>query len=298
MIDIDISRKLSFATGEGLLTVKEVFNDQEDIIGISGVSGSGKTTLLRIIAGLEDASEGRIVYNDELWFDSSRGVDVPVQKRPVGFVSQDFNLFPHMTVEENMSYACDRKETVTSLLHLFGLHELAHVYPSRLSGGQKQRVAIGRALARGPELLLLDEPFSALDEETKHRVEELIFMINDRLNVPILYVSHNRQDIISFSTTALVLEQGKVISRGKPGAVLNNENSSTIDLKGDILTVQENRGRYIAHIEVDNTLISRIMSREELIRLGWNLNKSEEIPRFTGKTFSGDYKYCSSRKRV
>lgn len=142
----------------------------EKITALFGPSGSGKSSILRLISGLEKADSGMIRKREEVWYDESKAINIPPQQRSVGFVFQDFALFPHLTVERNVTYGIKEKRRLKEakdLLSLVGLSGYERYYPAQLSGGQKQRVALIRALARRPDILLLDEPLSALDWETR-----------------------------------------------------------------------------------------------------------------------------------
>ena len=153
------------------------FTLNRELLVVLGPSGSGKTMTLQCIAGLTRPDEGRIELNGQVLFDSASGINLPPQKRLVGFVFQNYALFPHMTVSENVAYsirqlpASEVKEKVDRLLNIMNVSPLAGRYPKQLSAGQQQRVAIARALAPDPDVLLLDEPFSALDSQLKERLE-------------------------------------------------------------------------------------------------------------------------------
>ena len=151
-----------------------------------------------MIAGLETPDRGKIAFNDELWYSSDHKVNVSVGDRKLGFVFQDYNLFPNMTVEKNLKYASADgtiPKRITALLNSVGLSSLLGAYPNELSGGQRQRIALLRALCQEPELLLLDEPFSALDDEAIAELIQEIKLIQESLNTTIIVVSH-RKDVI------------------------------------------------------------------------------------------------------
>lgn len=163
-----------------------------------GKSGVGKSSVLRMIAGLETPDSGSIVFNDVTWFSSEKKIMTPVGKRKMGFVFQDYNLFPNMTVERNLTYASEEAKitpTILQLLETLQLKSLLSSYPSQLSGGQRQRIAIIRALCQQPELLLLDEPFSALDDDSIRELITEINYIQQNLQMMIIVVSH-RKDVI------------------------------------------------------------------------------------------------------
>lgn len=174
-------------------------------LGVSGPSGSGKTTLLRCIAGLCEPDLGLVAMDGERWFDSAARLKLPPRNRSVGFVFQDYALFPHMTVFANINYAtADRRET-ERLLELAHLGECSRLFPHELSGGQKQRTALARALGRKPRLLLLDEPMSALEEDLRLSLGEELGRIRREAKVTALLVSHSRAEIERLCTDTLEL---------------------------------------------------------------------------------------------
>jgi molybdate transport system ATP-binding protein len=179
-------------------------------LGILGPSGSGKTTLVRCLAGLVRPDGGFLKRGDEFWFDASRGLFVPTRRRRVGLVFQDYALFPHMTVLGNLLYARNDRSRALEILDLVRMADHAGAYPHQLSGGQKQRTALGRALVRDPELLLLDEPLSALDEELRDALGEEIRRIQRASGVTAVVVSHSRREIARLATETLELRDGRL----------------------------------------------------------------------------------------
>ena len=180
------------------------------MLGIVGPSGSGKTTLLRCLAGLERPDQGFIRHDGEFWFQGDDKVFVPARKRPVGLVFQDYALFPHLTVLGNLLYARSDKAKAWEFLDLVRLTDHAHHFPRELSGGQKQRTALARALVREPELLLMDEPLSALDEELRDSLGEEIVRVQKETGVTAILVSHSRRELERMSTETLELLQGQL----------------------------------------------------------------------------------------
>ena len=182
-------------------------------LGILGPSGSGKTTLIRCLAGLARPDAGFVNRGGEFWFDSSRDVFVPARHRRVGLVFQDYALFPHMTVLGNLLYARNDRVRAREILDLVRMTDHAGAYPHELSGGQKQRTALGRALVREPELLLLDEPLSALDEELRDSLGEEILRIPRASGVTAVVVSHSRRELARLATETLELRDGRLDPR-------------------------------------------------------------------------------------
>jgi len=183
-------------------------------LGVRGPSGSGKTTLIRCIAGLERPDGGRIQVEGDRWYDSSLSVSLPVQRRKVGLVFQDYALFPNMTVLGNVLYACPDESRAAELLELVKLEDRASYFPRELSGGQKQRAALARALARRPELLLLDEPLSALDEELREELGDEIRRIQRASGITAIIVSHSKREISRLCDEVLEIRSGKLDDSG------------------------------------------------------------------------------------
>jgi molybdate transport system ATP-binding protein len=175
-----------------------------------GPSGSGKTTLVRMLAGLSAPDEGRIVFNEETWFDSSRGINVIPQKRRVGYVFQEYTLFPHLTLYENAAFAAVDKKEVEELLALFRIGHLRDRKPHLVSGGERQRCALCQALARRPRMLLLDEPFSALDVVTRRGLREELKCLKKKLDFPILYVTHDIGEALFLADEILPVVEGRI----------------------------------------------------------------------------------------
>jgi molybdate transport system ATP-binding protein len=182
----------------------------EKLLAMIGPSGSGKTTIIRMIAGLEKPDEGRITFGDEIWFDSGRKIDVPPQKRRLGYVFQDYTLFPHLTLRENAAFAARDRRRVDDLLEMFGISHLRDSKPNKVSGGERQRCAICQALTRNPRALLLDEPFSALDFMNRRKLREDVKRLRDEMTFPVIYVTHDIQEAFSLADEILPVVDGKI----------------------------------------------------------------------------------------
>ena len=214
---------------------------QGRLLAIYGPSGAGKTTLLRILAGLTKTESGYIEVDGEIWLDSTRHIDLPTRRRSIGFVFQDFALFPNLTVRQQLEFALpDRRDkaVVPELLALMELEELQHRRPALLSGGQQQRVALARAIARRPRLLLLDEPLSALDDEMRYKLQEYLLMAHRHYQLTTLFVSHHLPEIFRLADEAILLEKGRIGGQGTPATLFNEEkNNRSFTTIGEIVSI-------------------------------------------------------------
>lgn len=192
-----------------------------------GHSGSGKTTLLRCIAGLQRAPSGLLNINGKLWQDSQQNLFLPTHQRPLGYVFQEANLFPHLTVAGNLQFGLKRVAKTTTaadlnhLLELLGIEHLLDRMPDRLSGGERQRVAIARALALNPEILMMDEPLAALDFKRKQEILPYLSRLNRELKIPVLYVTHSQQEVAQLADHLVVLADGKIQASGSVAETLS-----------------------------------------------------------------------------
>ncbi|GKV57512.1 ABC transporter [Sporosarcina sp. NCCP-2222] len=214
MLDVQIHKKLSH------FELDVTFTADHEIVVLFGPSGSGKTTILNCLAGLEQPDKGCIHLGDSLLY--GEGKSVPAQQRKVGYLFQDYALFPHMTVEKNIWYGVPKKDrpnkidVIQQLLDVLRIHHLIKKYPHQISGGEKQRVALARALATEPSLLLLDEPLSALDEETRLQCQDELLRLHQLWEgVPFLIVTHNRQEARKLGDRILHLNNGQLIDEWK-----------------------------------------------------------------------------------
>lgn len=193
--------------------------DPGGVTALFGPSGSGKTTVVNMLAGLAKPDAGRIVLNGRCLFDSESGVNLPPEKRGLGYIFQEGRLFPHLSVRSNLTYGMNlvpagkRKIPLDQVVDLLGVGDLLGRKPKNLSGGEKQRVAIGRALLVSPAALLMDEPFAALDQDRKAELLPYIATINKEFGIPIIYVSHSLPEIRTLTKTIVFLRNGRVDSR-------------------------------------------------------------------------------------
>jgi len=267
MIEFTAQKHLHAAEGEILLDAAFTVAAGE-FVTLFGKSGAGKTTLLRLLAGLDQPESGRIVVDGVVWFDSAAGINLPPQERKVGMVFQDYALFPNMTVRGNLEFALDEgadKRFVDELLDLTGLAELQGRKPATLSGGQRQRVALARALARKPRLLLLDEPLSALDGETRLRLQDEILKLHRLFDITTLIVSHDLAEVFKLSDRVLTLEQGRIALDGKPAEVFGEQRmSGKFTFTGEVLRIEANDVVYAVSVLVGNQIVKVIATAEEI----------------------------------
>ncbi len=191
-----------------------------------GPSGAGKTTLLDCVAGLAKPESGRISIGGRPWFDADRGTNLPVAKRRLGYVFQSLALFPHLTVDENVQYGlahlpeAERRESVAAILAAFRISHLAQRNVREISGGESQRTALARTLVTDPSLLLLDEPLAALDAGTKAKIIDDLREWNRLHRIPILYVTHSREEVFALGERVLMLDAGRIVAQGTPHEVV------------------------------------------------------------------------------
>jgi molybdate transport system ATP-binding protein len=256
----------SFPTAERAFSLDVEFTAAPGFTILFGASGAGKTTLLDCVAGLTTPDAGRISVGERVLFDAGSRLDTPVASRGVGYVLQDLALFPHLTVEQNTEYglahlACPvRRERAASMLREFRIDHLRRQRPAQISGGERQRVALARTLVTDPGMLLLDEPLAALDAATKSKILDDLRRWNHAHRIPILYVTHSREEVLALGERVIVMEQGRIIVQGTPHDVLRAPLLETVaQLAGfenifdaTVESIHEDRG----------TMLCRVMSSD------------------------------------
>lgn len=250
------------------------FYTEKGILGVLGASGCGKSMTLKCIAGIETPDEGKIILNARVLFDSEKKINLSPQKRNIGYLFQNYALFPHMNVEENIAVGIkikeEQKEIITKYLKIFHLEKLKKAYPKNLSGGQQQRVALARIFASQPDILMLDEPFSALDDFLKWQVELELAKVLKLYGKNVLFVSHNRDEIYRFCDEIMVLSQGKTVSFSTKKDLFEKPNS----IAGSKLSGCKNHSRiekidkYLCRAidwNIDLTVTSEISDKDRYI---------------------------------
>ena len=267
MIEIDIIKPLYTADGIINLKVNKKIN-KGNFLTLFGKSGSGKTTLLRILAGLETPKSGKIVVDKEIWFDSSKKINLAPQKRDVGFVFQDYALFPNMSVKKNLEFALKNKneiKKVDEILEIMEIKNLSNMKPELLSGGQKQRVALARTLMTNPKILLLDEPLSALDTTMRLKLQDELSLIHQKFNITSILVSHDISEVFKLSNRVFKINLGEIEEDGTPNELFSNQKiSSKFKIVGEILSIKKSDILYIIEILSNNEVVKATAVEDEI----------------------------------
>lgn len=259
MIDLQLHKALLSNTGAMHFEI-DLKVPNESFLAIQGKSGAGKTSLLRMIAGLMPPDSGRIEVHDSIWYDSGEQIDLQIQNRHVGYVFQDYALFPNMTVQQNLEFALPKgntKDIIDDLIALMELGELRSLKPEILSGGQKQRVALARALVQRPSMLLLDEPLSALDHEIRTKLQSHILSLHKEFKLTTLMVTHDHAETLRLADDLIVLEGGKVLKKGRPSDILATGSvEGKFQFSGEIIAIQVEGESSILSVLVGKELVS------------------------------------------
>jgi molybdate transport system ATP-binding protein len=277
-VGLQVRVRRTLAGDAGGFELDVAFAIEKGITILFGPSGAGKTTLLDCIAGLANPEQGRIVIGTRALFDSEEGINLSVTERNVGYVFQDLALFPHLTVEANVAYglgrlkAGERNQRVAGALESLGISELRTRRPTELSGGERQRVALARALVTQPSVLLLDEPLAALDLPVRMKIAEDLRRSIQELPIPVLYVTHSRDEVFMLGERMLTLERGKIIAEGTPHQVMSAPRSETVaQLVGfenvfdaQVTSIHEERGTMICMVGKDKVELETPLVRAEV----------------------------------
>lgn len=246
MITLDLKKSLLSGQGPMELNV-QLEIPKGELLALGGPSGNGKTSLLKMIAGLMDPEEGRITVEDHCWLDTRQKINDPPQQRNIGFVFQDYALFPHFNVRQNLYYALEKKQNPDHISDLIEVMELQHLLahkPATLSGGQQQRVALARALVRRPKLLLLDEPLSALDPDMRHRLQSYILRVHRTFALTTILVSHDQKEIARMADRVITLKAGRIASETVVINPPKDLTDASFRLKGRIIGLQRTEHHY------------------------------------------------------
>ena len=255
MLTVQASTSLGELTLDVDLTV-----ERGECLALAGPSGAGKTSILRVAAGLLRPDSGRVEANGETWLNTERDVDVPAEERRCGYVFQHYALFPHLSAWQNVAYPLrglsrrERHERALELLERFGLGKLADARPHTLSGGERQRVAVARALARGPEVLLLDEPLSALDARTRASAARELTAVLRESEAPALLVTHDFAEAAQLGDRVGIVDQGRVVQQGTATELAASPRSAFVaDFTGAVVLTGTARpgADGLTHVELD-----------------------------------------------
>ena len=218
----DVSRQKTFTSKQHQFELDVSFQSNASRLVLFGPSGAGKTQILKMLSGLTTPNKGHIRFNNTTLFDESLGICTTPQQRALAYVFQEYALFPHLTVMQNIAFSLSKSwfnpaqhfshPDVDHWLDKFELRTLAHQYPHQLSGGQSQRVALARALVMRPKAILLDEPFSALDESLRQSLRQELSQVQTQLNIPMILISHNPDDVESFGDEIIEIAAGHVVT--------------------------------------------------------------------------------------
>lgn len=270
MLELHLHKTLLAAGGSMSLKIQTQIPTGQ-ITALFGPSGVGKTSILRMIAGLLKPENGQIIVNGQTWYSSKQKIWLKPQQRSIGYVFQDYALFPHMTVRQNLEFALSTKArkqhqaTIEELIALVELQQLQQRKPHTLSGGQKQRVALARALVTQPDLLLLDEPLSALDQVMRQKLQDYLLQLHKKLNTTIILVSHEISEIFKVSHQVMVLEQGRIAKQGTPLQVFSPQQvSGKFQLVGKVLQIDKEDVFYIVVVLAGSQVIKVVANENDI----------------------------------
>lgn len=267
MIHLSLQKKLKAENGAMQLYLNLTIK-QGTFIAIYGNSGAGKTSILRMLAGLLQADKGLITVNKQTWLDTDKKICLKPQQRKIGFVFQDYALFPNMTVKENLLFALEKrqnKQIIDELINIIELNDLQHRKPENLSGGQKQRVAIARALVRKPKILLLDEPLSALDSKMRTKLQDYILKVHHQYNLTTILVSHDVSEVVKMADKIFILENGRIIKEGNPIAIFTSKQiSGKFQFSGEIIQIKKEDVIYIVTILIGKNFVKIVADASEV----------------------------------
>ncbi|UCS92380.1 ATP-binding cassette domain-containing protein [Echinicola marina] len=267
MIELKIQKALRSGDQEMLLDLDISINTGE-FVAFYGESGSGKTSTLRIISGLLEADTGSIYVDDTCWWDKATKINIKPAKRNIGYVFQDYALFPHMSAYENLEFALSKnhdKAIIEELITIMDLEPILSLKPAMLSGGQKQRVALARALVNQPKILLLDEPLSALDNVMRLRLQDYLLKIHRKYQLTTILISHDIGEIIKLSQKVFEFQKGKIIRSGNPKELFTHgKNSAKFQFTGEVIEISQEEVVGILSVLIGQDIVKVVCDLTEL----------------------------------
>ncbi|MEW7278039.1 ATP-binding cassette domain-containing protein [Aquimarina sp. 2201CG1-2-11] len=268
MIQLRLQKELDAVDGKMLLDI-DITIKQGSFVTFYGKSGAGKTSILRMLAGLLKVDKGLIKVNSKTWLDTEKRICLKPQQRKIGFMFQDYALFPNMTVKENLLFALDKGQNagiVNELINIIELEQLQDKKPQRLSGGQQQRVALARAMVRKPEILMLDEPLSALDHHMRSKLQDYILAVHQKYAITTILISHDVSEVIKMSDHMFILDHGQITQQGSPLTIFTHHNNDkNIQFIGKIVGIQEKENsQYIVTLLTGTNSISIMIDEQEI----------------------------------
>lgn len=269
MIKVCLQKKLNGSKGDFILDLHTEFQSKK-IYGIFGKSGSGKSTFFKMLAGISTPDSGSIIHNNQILYDKNKKINISPWKRKIGFVFQNYALFPHLNVYKNLVFGLDKtmKNQVDAIISMLNLQNLCDKKPKNLSGGQSQKVALGRAILSNPDILLLDEPFSGLDKMTKMTLQMELKKILENFNFTTFLISHDITEVFLLTQEVLILENGKFTKRGKPSDIFLKKEK---EIFGKILSIKEENEGLKAQIIIQDMIFSCILEK------GCNLENNDFV---------------------
>lgn len=277
MIEFRLEKRLNFAEGSRKLNIS-IQLEKGQFVTLYGKSGAGKTSILRMLAGLLRPDAGQISVEGERWYDDENNIFLSPQKRQLGFLFQDYALFPNMSVRENLVFALPKGQPdaiVSELIDLMELGELQTRRPNGLSGGQQQRVALARALVQKPPLLLLDEPLSALDQEMRIKLQKYLLDIHQKYGLTTLLVSHEPKEILRLSDTVYVIEQGRLVNTCPPQKLFPDSTSQSLLCTAEVLFMKEDGDRVEVSLSIQGQRIRHWVDKESA--QGWSVGQQVQV---------------------
>ena len=261
MIEISCKKELNGGGGKFILEAELAFESGE-FVALYGASGGGKTTILRLIAGFETPQSGVIKVEDKIFFDEN--TNLAPQKRNIGFLFQDYALFENMNVFKNLLFANNDENLANKLLEICELKSLKNAKIGELSGGQKQRVALARAVMRKPEILLLDEPLSALDNAMREKLQDYLLTLHDEFKMSVILVSHDIAEIYKLCSKIFVLENGKISRSGSASEIfLKSAGSQKFAFNAKVLEIKKRDAIFVTSVLINRQICEVVLSSAE-----------------------------------